>query len=93
MVGRILTAFLYALGVVLYSLGAAGLVRRIGKKNPKILLYHDCAPEEYPLIRRVLIAPRAPAGSRSILITCAATTLSWTLRRSYQAERQTTQSP
>ena len=46
MVGRILTASLYALGVVLYSLGAAGLVRRIGKKSPKILLYHDCAPEE-----------------------------------------------
>ena len=46
MVGRILTASLYALGVVLYSLGAAGLVRRIGKKSPKILLYHDCAPQE-----------------------------------------------
>ena len=92
MVGRILTASLYALGVVLYSLGAAGLVRRIGKKSPKILLYHDCAPKR-PHIRRASSAPRARAGSRSILITCAATTLSWTLRRSYQAERQTTQSP
>lgn len=46
MVGRILTASLYALGVVLYSLGGASLARRIGKKNPKILLYHDCAQEE-----------------------------------------------
>ena len=46
MVGRILTTSLYAFGVILFMLGAAGLVRRIGRKSPKILLYHDCAPEE-----------------------------------------------
>jgi peptidoglycan/xylan/chitin deacetylase (PgdA/CDA1 family) len=46
MVGRILTTSLHALGVVLYLIGVGDLVRRIGRKNPKILLYHDCAPEE-----------------------------------------------
>lgn len=46
MVGRVLTASLYALGLGLYYLGVASLVRRFGRKNPKILLYHDCAPTE-----------------------------------------------
>lgn len=46
MVGRILTASLYLLGIVLYAVGAARLVRQIGRKVPKILLYHDCAAEE-----------------------------------------------
>lgn len=46
MVGRILTGALYAAGVLLFFIGAAPLVRWIGRKNPKILLYHDCSDEE-----------------------------------------------
>ena len=46
MVGRILTASLHALGVAMFYLGGAGLVRRLGSKNPKILLYHDCSSQE-----------------------------------------------
>lgn len=46
MAGRILTAALYAIGVVLFYLGAAKLVRHLGRKNPKVLLYHDCSQSE-----------------------------------------------
>lgn len=46
MVGRVLTATLYVAGVLLFFLGAASFVRRLGRKNPKILLYHDCAETE-----------------------------------------------
>jgi peptidoglycan/xylan/chitin deacetylase (PgdA/CDA1 family) len=46
MVGRILDTSLHALGVCLFYLGAAPLIRRWGRKNPKILLYHDCSPSE-----------------------------------------------
>lgn len=46
MAGRILTSLLNTLGVALYTLGAAPLVRWLGRKNPKVLLYHDCAESE-----------------------------------------------
>ena len=46
MVGRILTAALQAAGLALFFLGLAPLVRWIGRRAPKILLYHDCADEE-----------------------------------------------
>jgi peptidoglycan/xylan/chitin deacetylase (PgdA/CDA1 family) len=46
MLGRVLTVFLYGAGLCLYYVGAAPLVRRLGRRNPKILLYHDCAEEE-----------------------------------------------
>lgn len=46
MAGRILTLGLTWLGLLLFYLGAGPLVRRIGRRNPKILLYHDCAPAE-----------------------------------------------
>lgn len=46
MVGRILTSALSGVGVVLFYLGAAPLIRWLGRKNPKILLYHDCSNEE-----------------------------------------------
>ena len=46
MAGRILTALLTYIGVALYHLGAAPLVRWLGRKNPKVLLYHDCADAE-----------------------------------------------
>lgn len=46
MVGRVLATSLYAFGVCLFYIGAAPLVRYLGRKNPKILLYHDCAPSE-----------------------------------------------
>lgn len=46
MVGRVLTILLHALGVFLFFIGAASLVRRLGRRNPKILLYHDCSDRE-----------------------------------------------
>lgn len=46
MAGRVLTSLLNAFGVILYKLGAAPLVRWLGRKNPKVLLYHDCAEFE-----------------------------------------------
>lgn len=46
MVGRILTRSLHRFGVLLFWIGGAGLVRWLGRKNPKILLYHDCADRE-----------------------------------------------
>lgn len=46
MAGRILTTALIALGLFLYRIGAAPLVRRIGRNNPKVLLYHDCSAVE-----------------------------------------------
>jgi peptidoglycan/xylan/chitin deacetylase (PgdA/CDA1 family) len=46
MVGRILTRALHGAGLILFYLGAAPLVRWLGRKSPKILLYHDCSPEE-----------------------------------------------
>lgn len=46
MAGRILTATLYAIGVALFYLGAAKLVRYFGRKHAKVLLYHDCAELE-----------------------------------------------
>jgi peptidoglycan/xylan/chitin deacetylase (PgdA/CDA1 family) len=46
MVGRVLTAALHGLGVLLFFIGAAPLVRWLGRKNPKILLYHDCSEAE-----------------------------------------------
>src|SRR5579884_1316949 len=46
MVGRVLTASLHYFGVALFYLGAGPLIRRLGRKNPKILLYHDCADHE-----------------------------------------------
>jgi peptidoglycan/xylan/chitin deacetylase (PgdA/CDA1 family) len=44
--GRILTRGLTALGVLLYMFGLAPLVRWLGRSNPKVLLYHDCAEVE-----------------------------------------------
>lgn len=46
MFGRILTSSLYAAGLALFAIGAAPIVRRMGRRNPKILLYHDCAEAE-----------------------------------------------
>ena len=46
MVGRVLTACLYGLGVLLFYIGASALVRWLGRHNPKIVLYHDCAEQE-----------------------------------------------
>jgi peptidoglycan/xylan/chitin deacetylase (PgdA/CDA1 family) len=46
MVGRALTAALHGLGVFLFFIGAAPFVRWLGRKNPKILLYHDCSEAE-----------------------------------------------
>lgn len=46
MAGRILTRGLTGLGVILYRLGLAPVVRWLGRKNPKVLLYHDCADSE-----------------------------------------------
>jgi peptidoglycan/xylan/chitin deacetylase (PgdA/CDA1 family) len=46
MAGRILTATLHAVGILLYYLGAAAIIRYLGRRNAKVLLYHDCAPAE-----------------------------------------------
>lgn len=46
MVRRVLTASLYTVGIFLFFIGAAPLLRWIGKRNPKVLLYHDCAHRE-----------------------------------------------
>lgn len=46
MVGRVLTKGLYQAGILLYWIGAAPLVRWIGRKNPKVILYHDCSDSE-----------------------------------------------
>ena len=50
MAGRILTALLTYLGVTLFYVGAGPLVRWLGRKNPKVLLYHDCADHETPYL-------------------------------------------
>jgi peptidoglycan/xylan/chitin deacetylase (PgdA/CDA1 family) len=44
--GRILTQALYLLGVLAWSLGLSGMIRRLGAANPKVLLYHDISPSE-----------------------------------------------
>lgn len=51
MVGRILDRLLETFGVILFRLGLAPLVRRIGGKTPKVLLYHECADEETPYLK------------------------------------------
>lgn len=43
---RILTQTLYLLGVLAWSLGLSGMIRRLGTANPKVLLYHDISPSE-----------------------------------------------
>jgi peptidoglycan/xylan/chitin deacetylase (PgdA/CDA1 family) len=43
---RILTQALYLLGVLAWSLGLSGMIRRLGAANPKVLLYHDISPSE-----------------------------------------------
>lgn len=50
MAGRILTALLTYIGVALHYIGAGSLVRWLGRKNPKVLLYHDCAETESPYL-------------------------------------------
>ena len=50
MAGRILTAVLTFVGIALYYAGAGPLVRWLGRKNPKVLLYHDCAEAELPYL-------------------------------------------
>lgn len=45
-VGRVLTNYLYLLGLLLYHIGASERVRSAGRKNPKVLLYHDCSESE-----------------------------------------------
>lgn len=50
MAGRILTAVLTFLGVALYHAGAGRLIRWLGRKNAKVLLYHDCAEAESPYL-------------------------------------------
>lgn len=37
---------LMKLGVTLYRLGLSGLIRRLGRNNPKVLLFHDIAATE-----------------------------------------------
>lgn len=44
--GKLFTRTLHLLGRGLYAAGLAGLVRRLGRRNVKVLLYHDCAPSE-----------------------------------------------
>jgi peptidoglycan/xylan/chitin deacetylase (PgdA/CDA1 family) len=44
--GRILTQALYLLGVLAWSVGLSGMIRRLGAANPKALLYHDISPSE-----------------------------------------------
>lgn len=46
MSGRILTTALLLVGVALYHLRLAGVVRWLGRNSPKVLLYHDCADAE-----------------------------------------------
>jgi peptidoglycan/xylan/chitin deacetylase (PgdA/CDA1 family) len=50
-VGRALARALDGFGRALWHLRLARLVFRIGRRNPKVILYHACEPVESPFIR------------------------------------------
>src|SRR5688500_13416292 len=49
--GRAAEVILGALGRLLWHLRLAPVVRHLGRRNPKVLLFHACEPEESPFTR------------------------------------------